>query len=310
MTDDRVAPELRGKVPRFPAALDRAPNRLLAQALLSIMPSARVDGVVVEKVRIGGQGARLHRPDVARSRAALLWIHGGGLIIGRAVQNDRLCGEIAREAGIVVLAIEYRKAPRHPFPAPLDDCRTAWTWIQREAVALGVDPGRVVVGGESAGGGLAAALTQWLHDEGGITPVGQLLFCPMLDDRTAARRHLDLVAHPVWDNRQNRYGWRSYLRVEPGAQTLPAYAAAARRDDLSGLPPAWIGVSAGELFRDEAVDYADRLRAAGVAVEVDVVPGGAHGFETWAPDAGLARGHVGDAVAWLRRLPGVAGTAG
>lgn len=211
---------------------------------------------------------------------------------------------------MAVLAVEYRKAPRHPFPAALEDCRSGWAWIQREAVAIGVDPDRVVVGGESAGGGLAAALVQRLHDDGGTLPAGQLLFAPMLDDRTAARRDLDAVRHPVWDNRQNRFGWRSYLGVEPGASTLPAYASAARRDDLSGLPPAWVGVSAGELFHDEAVAYADRLRAAGVAVEVDVVPGGAHGFETWAPDAELTRRHVGHAVTWLRRSLAIGGPAG
>jgi len=232
--------------------------------------------------------------------AALLWIHGGGFVIGRAAQNDRFCGAAARDLGIVVVSVEYRKAPEHRFPAGLDDCHAGWTWMQQQAAALGIDPARVAVGGESAGGGLAASLVQRLHDAGGTQPAAQWLFCPMLDDRTAARRELDDVGHFVWTNRLNRSGWRAYLGAEPGAATVPPYAVAARRDDLSGLPPAWIGVGDIDLFADEDRAYAERLRAVGVAATLDVVPGAPHGFEIWAPDSTLAREHVARAQAWLR----------
>jgi acetyl esterase/lipase len=300
---DRVAPELRGPMRKASApGIEHRLGRRLISAGLALMPSGAVDGVVLEKRSAPGQGVRLHRPHVARSSAAFLWIHGGGYVLGRAVLNDRLCGEIARELGVLVVAVEYRKAPEHPFPAPLDDCQAAWTWLQREATSLAIDPTRVAIGGESAGGGLAAALAQRLYDEGGIQPLGQLLFCPMLDDRTAARSELDAVDHFVWNNRKNRFGWRSYLGAEPGTGTVPPYAVPARRDDLAGLPSAWIGVSAIELFHDEDVAYAERLRAAGVRAELDVVPDAPHGFESWAPDTAIARQHQARASGWLRGI--------
>jgi acetyl esterase/lipase len=303
MDKGRIAPELRASMRRASApGIEHRLGRRLITAALTIMPSEEVDGVALEKRPDVGRGVRVHRPSAVRSPAALLWMHGGGYVLGRAVLNDRLCSEIARDVGIVVVAAEYRKAPEHPFPAALDDCGAAWAWLERQGSSLGIDPARVVIGGESAGGGLAAALVQRLHDEGGVQPVGQLLFCPMLDDRTAARRELDGVGHLVWNNRKNRFGWRSYLGSEPGGESVPPYAVPARRDDLSGLPPAWIGVSDIELFHDEAIAYAERLGAGGVPVELDVVTDAPHGFESWAPDSALARGHVASAAAWLRRV--------
>jgi acetyl esterase/lipase len=304
---DRVAPELRGRVraANLAGAVDHAWSRHLLRAALRVTPASAVSGVAIDVQPGGGLGIRTYRPRAIRSPAALLWIHGGGMVIGRATQNDRLCGDIARTLGIRVVSVEYRKAPEHPFPAPLDDCHAGWAWLQAGGSRLGIDPGRVVIGGESAGGGLAASLVQRLHDEGGAQPIGQLLFCPMLDDRTAARHELDAIDHPVWNNRRNRFGWRSYLGAEPGSASVPPGAVPARRDDLAGLPPAWIGVGDLELFREEGVAYATRLREAGVTVELDVVPGAVHGFEVWAPDTTLAREHLGRACAWLGRTLGL-----
>ena len=149
--------------------------------------------------------------------------------------------------------------------------------------------------------GLAAALAQRLHDEG-ERPRAQWLFCPMLDDRTAARRGLDDAGHRVWDNRLNRFGRRAYLGSEPGAPVVPHYAVPARRDDVAGLPDTWIGVGDIDLFHDEAAEYARRLRAAGVGTTFHVVPGGPHGFEAWAPSTGFSRDYLGVARAWLGRL--------
>jgi acetyl esterase/lipase len=214
-----------------------------------------------------------------------------------------LCALTARELGILVVSVEYRKAPEQPFPAALDDCSAGWKWLQGEAQRLGVEPTQVAVGGESAGGGLAASLAQRLHDVGAstdaATPIAQWLFYPMLDDRTAARDELDRLDHFVWNNRLNRFGWRSYLGVDPGSGAVPPYAVAARREDLRGLPPAWIGVGDIDLFYDEDRDYAERLRAAGVAATLDVVPCAPHGFASWAPNTPLARDHIGRAQAWL-----------
>jgi acetyl esterase/lipase len=297
----RIAPELRGAVRRtLPMPLERAWFRRLVRVLINRARARRVPGVVLELPE--GTGLRVHRPREVRSDAALLWIHGGGLVVGGPVQDDAFCAATARELGVTVVSAAYRLAPDHPYPAPLDDCHTAWTWLLEHATSLGVDPARIAVGGQSAGGGLAAALAQRLHDDGGPQPVAQWLFCPMLDDRTAARRELDGVRHRVWNNRLNRFGWRSYLAAEPGAATPPPYAVPARREDLGGLPPAWIGVGDVDLFHDEDHEYARRLLAAGVATTFRAVPGAPHGFEVWAAGSGLARDHVAAARRWLRQV--------
>jgi acetyl esterase/lipase len=305
MEFSQVAPELREpmrRVTRIPIPSNTAWGRRLIQTLLAVMPGGKVEGVSIEPLRSGGVSGRLYRPAVQRSQAALLWIHGGGLIIGRAVQDDHLCALTARELGILVVSAEYRLAPEHPFPAALDDCYAGWEWQQREASRLGIDPNRVAVGGESAGGGLAASLAQRIHDAGGVSPVAQWLFCPMLDDRTAARQDLDSVDHFVWNNRLNRFGWKSYLGIDPGTDSVAPYAVPARRADLTGLPPAWIGTGDIELFYDEDRDYVERLRAAGVEVTFEVVPGAPHGFEAWAPNTPLARDYVKSAQVWLGQM--------
>lgn len=276
--------------------MDAAWARRLAQAVLAIAPAGKTEGVRLEIVRSPVSPLRVYHPRTRRSGGALLWIHGGGYIIGRAVQGDRLCGEVARKLGVTVVSVDYRLGA---FPGPLDDCHAAWTWLQQTAASLGIDPARVAVGGESAGGGLAACLVQRLRDEGGVQPCGQWLFSPMLDDRTAARRELHAPAHLVWNNRLNALGWRTYLGQEPGLAALPAYAAGARREDLSGLPPAWIGVGDIDLFHAEDRLYTDRLQAAGVAAAFEVAPRAPHGFEAWAPDAAVSRRHIAAAQAWL-----------
>ncbi|WP_328648722.1 alpha/beta hydrolase [Amycolatopsis sp. NBC_00348] len=286
-----IAPELRGparRLPRLP--LDRPFGLWLVRRTMARMRPVAVPDVDIEVTA----GLRIYRPREPRSDLTLLWIHGGGLVIGNTVQGDAFCGETARELGITVVSAEYRLAPEHPYPAALDDCHAAWKSARDHAA----DPARVVVGGQSAGGGLAAALVQRLCDEG-ERPLAQWLFCPMLDDRTAARRDLDARRLRGWDNRLNRLGWRAYLGQDPGAAVLPHYAAPARRENLTGLPPAWIGVGDIDLFHHEDVEYARRLRAAGVGTTVHIEPGAPHGFESWAPDTGIVRGYLATARAWL-----------
>jgi acetyl esterase/lipase len=185
---------------------------------------------------------------------------------------------LAREAHALVVSIDYRLAPEHPFPAGLDDCHAALVWLHDNAAALGVDPARIAVGGGSAGGGLAAELAQRATDES-IPLAIQLLLYPMLDDRTrtvdgAGRGRLG------WTPRSNRYAWSRYLGHQPGQPECRPYAVAARRHDLSGVPPAWIGVGDLDLFYEEDLTYAGRLREAGVPCEVDVVPGVYHAADT------------------------------
>ena len=257
-------------------------------------------GVDVADHDEAGVPVRVYRPHATPSGGALLWLHGGGLIVGRPAMDDGRCVAWARDVGLVVVSVDYRLAPEHPFPAALDDALAAWKWLQGAAGALGVDPVRVAVGGGSAGGGLAASLAQRLRDEGGPPPAAQLLVYPMLDDRTAARRELDDAGYLVWTNRSNRAGWAAYLGREPGAPEVPAYAVAARRADLTGLPPAWIGVGALDLFLDEDRAYAERLTAAEVATEFVEVPGAPHGFDALAPDVPLARSFMARQTAFLR----------
>jgi len=216
--------------------------------------------------------------EVHTSGGALLWIHGGGLILGDPATDDRFCAEIARDLGIVVASVRYRLAPARPYPGAIDDCHDAWTWLLRNANTFDINPARVAIGGQSAGGGLGAALVQWTCDGRPPHPVAQWLLCPMLDDWTAAPRNLDAEQHFVWDNRLNLFGWRAYLGSIPGGSATPPFAVHARRDDVTNNPPAWIGVVVVDLFFNEHVAYSQRLIEAGVSLTPDVVPGAPHGF--------------------------------
>lgn len=296
-------PELRRAFRRMPTPpIHRAWQRRLMRSAMRLVPAAKLpDGVRFEQVAFptDGTGVRVFRSAGGGNGGALLWIHGGGLVIGAAAQDDRVCADLAATLDVVVVSVEYRLAPEHPFPAPLDDCLAAWQWLQDAAAARRIDPTRIAVGGQSAGGGLAAALAQRLHDAGGVQPAAQWLFCPMLDDRTAARRELDDVRHFLWNNRANRVGWSAYLGTAPGATDVPSYAVPARRTDVAGLAPAWIGTGDVELFFEEDRDYALALQAAGVDCTLDVVAGGPHAFESLAADTEVARAYHRRAREWL-----------
>lgn len=276
-------------------------QRALVRGATRLLPApATPQGMTYHSEDLGG-GVSVHvyAPASPRERAALLWIHGGGMVIGAAAQDHAPCLEIARQLDLVVVSVAYRLAPEHPYPAPLDDCRAVWRWMVDHAAELGVDVGRIAIGGQSAGGGLAAGLVQRLHDEGGVEPAAQWLFCPMLDDRTASDRSLDAVRHLLWNNRSNRAGWGAYLGTPPGGPDAPAYAAPARRTDLSGLPPAWVGVGSIDLFHDEVRRYAASLTDAGVPTTLEVVPGGPHALESVAAAIPVARDYVTSARRWL-----------
>lgn len=277
--------------------------RGLSRKLVRLVPAVKSTGsVAIESITFApGVGVRVYTPTERAVSGALLWIHGGGMVIGFAAQDDRHCVDVATRLGVLVVSVEYRLAPEHPFPVPVDDCHHAWRWLVDGAAGRGVDPERIVVGGQSAGGGLAASLVHRLHDEGGRQPAGQWLFCPMLDDRTAADRNLDAVSHFLWSNRSNRVGWRAYLGTEPGSLEVPAYAVPARRRSLAGLPPAWIGTGDIELFYDEDCAYAAALAAGGVDCELDVVPGAPHGFERIQAKAPVSRAYIERSYAWLQR---------
>lgn len=305
MDIEKVDPELREATQKLPV-LDVSKPFLRAAIRLAIrfMPVARTEGVTVTSARAGRVRLRIYQPDTRVGDGALLWVHGGGLLFGDARQDEALCSQVALQIGIPVISVNYRFAPEHPFPAAHDDVHAGWQWVQDHAGDLGLNPSRVVIGGESAGGGLAASLAQRLYDDGGPQPIGQWLFAPMIDDRTAADESLDVLDHWAWNNRANRVGWTGYLGVTPGAADLPAYAAAVRRVNLGGLPSAYMAFGDIELFCAENVAYADRLAAAGVDVERDIVPGAPHGFENWARDAAPTVALMQRARDWLRRTLG------
>ena len=255
------------------------------------------------EARTTGEGVRVlvyDAPGREQPSGALLWIHGGGLVLGGPEQGHDVCTRLAEEAGVFVASVEYRLAPEHPFPAGLDDCLAALRWLHGQAAVLGIDPSRIAVGGDSAGGGLAAAVCQRALDDGGPAVAFQLLEYPMLDDRTVLRTDLDPNGVHLWTPASNRYAWTAYLGREPSLHAEPpAHAAPARRKDLAGLPPAWVGVGDLDLFLDEDVAYARRLEEAGVPCELVVVPGMWHGADSIVPSAGTSnrfRDAIVDAV--------------
>ncbi|MEI4277982.1 alpha/beta hydrolase [Klenkia terrae] len=255
---------------------------------------ARPDGRVPVVPVSPDVAVRLFRPAGPGPFPALLWVHGGGLVLGTAATDDVFCRRVSEELGAVVASVEYRLAPEHPYPVPLEDCWTALTWLVGRA---DVDAGRVAVGGASAGGNLAAGAAL-LARERGVELAFQLLVYPMLDDRTTTRTDLDTSAVRIWTPGSNRFGWSAYLG---GRTEVPATAAPARAQDLAGLPPTWIGVGTDDLFHDEDVTHARRLREAGVDVELVEVPGAYHGFDAVQRSAPVSRDFTTAQVQALRR---------
>ncbi|WP_108787467.1 alpha/beta hydrolase fold domain-containing protein [Erythrobacter sp. Alg231-14] len=246
-----------------------------------------------------GTGTVLVTPNTRSGAGALLLIHGGGYVIGSPQDILPKAAFFARKLGVPVVCPGYRLSPEAHFPAALDDCHTAWQRLLNKADQLGVDPSKIVVGGYSAGGGLAATLVQRLQDEAGTQPAAQLLIYPMLDDRTSKRREIDKPRHRVWSNRNNLFGWDSYLGPSTVRDTTP-YCAAARRDELAGSPPTWMGVGNCDLFLDEDRAYANRLINDGVDATYLEVDGAIHGFDMGV--GALAEAFVGSQLSFLKRF--------
>jgi acetyl esterase/lipase len=232
----------------------------------------------------------------------LLHLHGGGLVAGSMWDDVVPLLGLARQTGCAVVSVDYRLAPEHPYPAALDDARAALRWVVTEGRALGLRADAVVLEGVSAGGGLAAALALRARDDGGPRPAGQMLVCPMLDDRNDSASGAQMAGYGAWDRTANATAWRAYLGDLVGEPDVPPYAAPARAADLRGLPPTFVDVGSAETFRDEAVDLARRIWACGGDAELHVWPGGFHGFDHFAPDAPISADARAARVRWLRRL--------
>jgi acetyl esterase/lipase len=206
--------------------------------------------------------------------------------------DDRLCQRFVRELGITVIAADYRLAPKYSYPTPLHDCYEALQWLAQQP---SIDPARIAVAGASAGGGLAASLAQLALDRSEIRLAAQVLVYPMLDDRTGCHPDPAGRHRRLWNSSSNRLGWQAYLGAGDPSTAVPA-----RRADLSGLPPAWVGVGTLDILHDEALAYTHRLRAAGVACELEVVFGAFHGFDAVAPKTPLAQSFYTSQIDFLR----------
>jgi len=274
------------------------PVRLGSRLATLMKPKAPRDG---ELLRIDSDvSVRVFRPPNASDPApALLWIHGGGYVMGSARQSDDWCRQVTDRLGIITAAVDYRLAPEHPFPVPLEDCYTALQWL---AADPDVDDSRIAIGGDSAGGGLAAALALLAKERGAIRPVLQMLSYPMLDDQTTQRTDIDPASLRMWSQKNNRWAWNAYLGRH--AATPPQLAAPARYEDLTGVAPAWLGVGANDLFYDENLTYAERLRQAGIPGELDVVPGAYHGFDLVERTAAVSIAYRESQLAALERALG------
>ncbi len=206
------------------------------------------------------------------------------------------------QLGIAAISVGYRLAPEHPHPAPVEDCYAGLLWTVKSAAELGIDPNRLLISGSSAGGGLAAGVVLLARDRGGPTLAGQLLMCPMLDDRNRTASSHELRGEGVWDRTSNETGWTALLGDGRGSDDVSPYAAPARADDLSRLPPTFVDVGSVDTFRDEDVDFAVRVWQAGGIAELHVWPGGFHGFDGQLPQAALSRAARSARIEWIRRL--------
>lgn len=245
----------------------------------------------------------LYQPRNATGRLPCIYhIHGGGFVGGCAAQLEPLHRAAAHDLNCIIVSVDYRLAPENPYPAGIEDCYAGLAWTFANAAALGIDAARIGVMGESAGGGLAAALTLLARDRGEYKLAFQHLIYPMLDDRTCITTTPNQVAGEfIWTPHNNRFGWAALLGGAPGGGDVSPYAAPARATDLAGLPRTFIACPTLDLFIDEDIDYATRLMRSGVPVELHVYPGGFHGFDIFGGDAPISVRARADSRDALRR---------
>lgn len=251
----------------------------------------------------------LVRPASALRPAPVIYsIHGGGMVMGSRFSFLGDLADLAIATGAVATSVEYRLAPEHPFPAQVEDCHAGLCWVADHAADLDLDPRRVVVIGDSAGAGLAAAVALAARDRGRPAIRGVMLTGPMLDDRNDSVSCYQYPDEGPWDREMNQVGWTALLGSRRGGPDVPSLAAPARERDLSGLPPTLIDVGAAEIFRSEAVAFASGIWAAGGQAELHVWAGAFHGFAVDSPDAPVSRAALAARRTWFERM--FAGTAG
>jgi len=246
---------------------------------------------------------RIYEPKVkTNTLPGLLWIHGGGYVLGNPNDNDLLCQRFVREANCVVVSVDYRLAPEHPYPAPLEDCYAALKWFAGHADDLGVDRARIGAAGASAGGGLTAGLSLLARDRQGPELCFQMPLYPMIDDRNNTPSSLEITYHMIWNHDLNEKGWNMYLNGKNGTEDVSPYAAPARAIDFTGIPYTYTCVGQLDPFRDETLDYVTRLSRAGVDVEFHLYPGCYHGFEDLVPNATVSQRATAEYVGAVKHV--------
>lgn len=267
-------------------------------------------GVTRREISVPGyEGAELVATVLARSDHSgtgpgIYNIHGGGMIAGdRMVAIDQIVPWIVDHDAVAV-TVEYRLAPEFPDPYPVEDCYAGLLWTADHSAELGIDPGRIIITGASAGGGLSAGTALLARDRKGPELIGQVLICPMLDDRDRTVSTLQYDGAGTWIRQSNQTGWDALLGDRRGTDDVSIYAAPARATDLSGLPPAYIDCGSAEVFRDEDVAYASALWSSGVQAELHVWAGGFHGFHMMAPHTAVAQAAIAARDGWVARLLG------
>jgi len=275
-------------------------------------PIPVLDDVPIEEVQVPAQGSLpavtvfVVNADPKGQRPAILHTHGGGYILGSAKGELRTRQETAKELDCVIVTVEYRLAPETRYTGSIEDNYAGLLWLYNNAARLGVDRNRIALMGESAGGGHAALLAIAARDRGEVPLVLQALIYPMLDDRTGSTAQLPWYIGAVgWDAPANRFGWKSFLGVEPGGANVPAAGVPARLEEMKGLAPAFIAVGGVDLFVSEDIDYARRLTEAGIPTELLVLPGAFHGFDQVSAGTRLANIFTAKKHEALRRAFGM-----
>lgn len=291
-----------------PAVGDVAGRRAMWEPIIGAASTAQpmpADVTTSEHYATAEDGAQIkmrwYITDGATPGPAVLFFHGGGYIFGHIDLFDGPVSRYVSASGVPMLSVEYRRAPEHPYPTPLEDAYAALRWLNEHASELGVDPERVGVMGDSAGGGMAAALTILARERGGPKIARQILLMPMLDDRTRTPDP-HIAPYALWSYDDSATAWPALLGETAGGPDVPVTAAPARLEDATGLPPAYIEVGQIDVFRDEDLAYATKLSRGGVAVEFHLHPGVPHEFDSIAFESDVARRAFADRVRVLKSI--------
>lgn len=310
--------------PDFSSALGKFGDLLdtLAEAPIGDVDTRRKNGAVVTQALFQGRSfpsdvsfrdftlkssdqeeiqLRWYQKENSKPGSAILYIHGGGLICHDISRYDLVIAKYVAASGVPFLSVNYRKAPEFPYPIPIDDCYRAFIWLVQHSQELSIDPTRIGIMGDSAGGGLAAALTIVARDKKGPSLARQILLYPMLDDRTVTPDP-ELLPFIIWTYEDNLTGWTAYLGNQVGSPAVSPHAAPARLQNAKGLPPAFIDVGELDIFRDEDMQYAQLLTDAGVSTELHVRPGVIHSWELFAPDIPVSQRALADRVRVIQEI--------